>query len=457
MEQSNFKVYSMECCEKISCPEEGRSCVPHTDLPRIVIVGGGFAGLNLIKGLKDMPVQIILIDKNNFHQFLLLFYQVATSGIEPDNIIFPFRKMFNHYRNLVFRMAEALKIDSANNRLHTTLGYIDYDYLVLAGGSKTNFFENQRFKDNGMGLKSITDALDIRSKLLQNLEKAAVNCTTEEKELFSSVVIVGGGPAGVETAGALAEFKKHILPKDYPELKQEDMNIYLVEAADRLLGFMPEKLSEKTRQYLTGVGIDVWLNSPIKDYDGFNAYLENGKILKSSNFIWTAGVKGISVEGLPADAVNRQNRIMVDAYNHVHSLPNVYVIGDLALMQTTKYPNGHPLVAQVAIQQGKNLAVNLWKMMNKEQLVPFEYRDKGSMATIGRRKAVASIQKMQFAGFFAWLIWSFIHLISLMGVRNKILVGINWLWNYLTYDRGNRLIIRKFEEKKKEEHFLFKN
>lgn len=349
----------MECCEKVSCLDEGRICVPHTNLPRVVVVGGGFAGLNLVKGLKHLPVQIVLIDKNNFHQFLPLFYQVATSGIEPDNIVFPFRKMFNRYTNLVFRMAEVSKIDGSNNRLYTTLGFIDYDYLVLAGGSQANFFGNKGFRDHGLGLKSITDALDIRSKLLQNLEKAAVDCINEEKQMFSSVVIVGGGPAGVEIAGALAEFKKHILPKDYPELKPVEMKIYLVEATGRLLGFMPEKLSEKTRKYLTGMGIDVLLNSPIKAYDGSNVYLENGKILTSSNFIWTAGVKGISVDGLPAEAINRQNRILVDAYNRVYSMSNVFAIGDLALMKTRKYPNGHPMVAQVAIQQGKKLAVNL--------------------------------------------------------------------------------------------------
>lgn len=436
----------MQCCVNINCFEQGRICVPDSGLPRIVVVGGGFAGLNLVKGLKNMPVQVVLIDKNNFHQFLPLLYQVATSGIVPDSIVFPFRKLFDNYQNVIFRMAEATGIDPANNRLNTAIGYIQYDYLVLAGGSDTNFFGNEGFENFGLGLKSITDALDIRSKLLQNLEKASVTCIKEEKETLSSIAVIGGGPAGVEIAGALAEFKRYVLPKDYPELKNIEMKIFLVEATGSLLQWMPQKLSEKTLKYLTDLRVNVMLNTPVKSFDGLKVTLESGKTLNAANLIWTAGVKGTTINGLPSDAKNNYNRIMVNGFSQVHSLYNVFAIGDTALMKTEKYPYGHPMVAQTAIQQGKTLAANLMKLVNKKPLKSFGYRDKGSMATIGMKKAVVTIKNMEFSGFFAWQIWSFIHLMSLMGVRNKILVAINWLWSYFTYDKGDRVIIRRYKE-----------
>jgi NADH dehydrogenase len=424
----------------------------------VVVVGGGFAGLNLVKRLKNKPVQVVLIDKNNFHQFLPLLYQVATSGIEPDNIVFPFRKLFGNYQNVLFRMAQAVRIDPDNNVLYTTIGSINYDYLVLAGGSETNFFGNAGFENFGQGLKSVVDALDIRSQLLQNLEKATVTCLKEEKKALCSIAIIGGGPAGVEMAGALAEFKRYVLPKDYPELANIEMKIFLVEAADRLLPGMPEKLSGKTLKYLTSLKVNIMLNTPVKSYDGLQLTLDNGKTLNAATFIWTAGVKGLPIEGLPSGAVNRQNRILVDAYNRVSPLPNVFAIGDLALMKTERYPHGHPMVAQTAIQQGKTLAGNLISIINKEPLAAFEYRDKGSMATIGKKKAVAQIRKLETGGLFAWLIWSFIHLISIIGVRNKLLIAINWLWSYFTFDKGDRVIIRKYKEvHKKEPQTVFSN
>lgn len=441
----------MQCCVNINCFEQGRICVPDTDQPRIVIVGGGFAGLNLVKGLKNLPVQLVLIDKNNFHQFIPLLYQVATSGIEPDNIVFPFRKLFDKYRNVIYRMAEATGIDAENKRLNTTIGYIQYDYLVLAGGSAVNFFGNAGFENFGQGLKSITDALDIRSKLLQNLEKATITCIKEEKEALSSVAVIGGGPAGVEIAGALAEFKRYILPKDYPELKNIEMKIFLLEATDRLLQWMPSKLSEKTLKYLTNLKVHVMLNTPVNSFNGSTVTLENSKKLNAAALIWTAGVKGTSLKGLPSNARNNQNRLITDEFSRVQSLDNVFAIGDVAMMKTEKYPFGHPMVAQVAIQQGKTLAANLMKMIHHETLRPFEYRDKGSMATIGKKKAVATIKNMEFSGFIAWLIWSFIHLMSIMGIRNKVLVAINWLWSYFTYDKGDRVIIRRYEEEIKTE------
>lgn len=448
----------MQCCNNINCLEKGRVCVAPTSLPRIVIVGGGFAGLNLAKELKNKPVQVVLVDKNNFHQFLPLTYQVATSGIEPDNIVFPFRKIFSSYRNIIFRMAEALNIDQENNSLSTTLGSIDYNFLVLANGSVTNFFGNEGFENHGLGLKSITDSLDIRSKLLQNLEKATVTCLEEDKRRLGSIVVAGGGPAGVEIAGALAEFKRYILPKDYPELNITGMKIYLVEAMGGLLRFMPPKLSEKTKKYLTDMKVDIRLNNFIKSYDGTTVTLENGETIEAATFIWTAGVKGAPVKGLPPESLNSQKRILVDNHNRVKSTDNVFAIGDIAQMKTEKYPDGHPMVAQVAIQQGKVLAANLMKIIKMEPVISFKYNDKGSMSTIGKKKAVATIFNLSFYGFFAWLIWSFIHLMSIMGIRNKLLVAVNWLWSYFTYEKGNRVIIRTYKNVyKKKQDPLFTN
>ena len=279
----------MQCCETINCSDQGTICIPKSDLPRIVIVGGGFAGLNLVKKLKNKPVQIVLIDKNNHHQFLPLLYQVATSGIEPDSIVFPFRKLFKHYPNVIFRMAEAVRVEPEQNQLTTSIGTIAYDYLVLAGGSETNYFGNKDFKHFGQGLKTTIDALDLRSRLLQNLERAAVTCVKEDKEALSSVVVIGGGATGVEIAGALAEFKRYILPQDYPELGNIEMKIYLIEAADRLLQGMPTRLSEKTRKYLGEMKVDVLLNNTVSSYDGTKLLLGNGHSIRGRKFYLDGG------------------------------------------------------------------------------------------------------------------------------------------------------------------------
>ena len=438
----------MQCCEKMNCLDKGLICAAETDLPRVVIVGGGFAGLNLIKGLKNLHIQVVLIDKNNFHQFLPLLYQVATSGIEPNNIAFPFRKLFEKYKNVIFRMAEATSIETASNKLNTTIGSINYDFLVIACGSDTNFFGNSGFKKFATGLNSVTDALDIRSRILQNLERASVTCIENDKKKLSSVAIVGGGATGVEIAGALAEFKRYILPKDYPELKGIEMKIYLIEAAGSLLQSMPEKLSLKTLKYLSDMKVDILLNTSVDSFNGGEVILENGQILNASTFIWTAGVKGTPVKGLSSESIDRQNRILTDDFGRVLTLENVFAIGDNAILKSPGYPNGHPMVAQPAIQQGKTLAKNFVRLIKNEPMAPFEYQDKGTMATIGKKKAVASIKKLEFSGFFAWFIWSFIHLISLIGFRNKIMVSINWTWSYFTYDKGNRLIIRRYDEKR---------
>lgn len=445
----------MNYCEDTKCFNQERICVPETDLPRVVVVGGGFAGLNLIKKLKNSPVQVVLIDKNNFHQFLPLLYQVASSGIQPDNVVFPFRKLFKNYRNFVFKMTEAVRVDSNTNILYTTIGAIPYDYLVLACGSDTNFFGNGSFEKFGIGLNTVTDALDIRSKLLQNLEQASVTCNSDEKKRLSNVVIVGGGATGVEIAGAMAEFKKYILPQDYPELKNTGMKVYLIEAADRLLQVMPDKLSQKTLNYLAGMKVDVLLNTSVRLFDGQKVILDDGKVLDTENFIWTAGVKGATVNGLSDEFLNRQNRIIVDEFNRVKSLDNVFAIGDLAFLKTKEYPKGHPMVAQPAIQQGKLLAENLIRLINDKPLKSFKYHDRGTMATIGRKKAVASIKDLKFGGFIAWLIWSFIHLMSIIGIRNKVLIVVSWLWSYFTYDKGDRVIIRKYSPELKTKELIF--
>ena len=437
--------------ENKNCSDDNRICVPETSLPRVVVVGGGFAGLSFIKRLKNKPVQLILIDRSNHHQFLPLLYQVATSGIEPDSIVFPYRKLFRKYKNLSFRMAEVLRINPEENRVETNIGTVDYDYLVLATGSRTNFFGNESVARNGIGLKSVTDALDIRSHLLQNLEKAAITCIEEEKMALSSVVIVGGGPAGVEMAGALAEFRKYILPKDYPELRQSEIKIYLIEAAGKLLQTMPEKLSAKTLSYLKSMGVEVLLNTSVSGYDGETVRLNGKDSIRAAALIWTAGIKGKAPSGLDRNVFTRQDRIKVDRLNRTEGYDNIFVIGDLAEMETKKYPRGHPMVAQAAIQQGRQLAGNLLAVLSGKTGEDFEYTDKGSMATIGKKKAVAVIKKLQFSGFAAWLIWSVIHLLSIIGVRNKFMIGLNWMWSYFTYDKGDRVIIRKFEPETKDQ------
>jgi len=435
-------------CDEVNCQEKGRICVPATDMPRVVVVGGGFAGLQLLKRLKTKPVQVVLLDKNNYHQFIPLLYQVATSGIEPDNIVFPFRKMFRKYKNMVYRMAEVTKVNREKNTISTSIGEISYDFLVIATGSSTNYFGKKDIEKSSIGLKSLTDALDMRSHLLQNLEEAAIRCLGEDKEALSSVMIVGGGPAGVEMAGALAEFKRYILPRDYPELKQTRVNIILAEGTSRLLPWMPEKLSDKTYHYLKNMGVDIKLNTFVKNYNSDLVEFDNGESLRASALVWTAGVKGELFQGLGKESITPQNRILVDEFNRISGLNNVFAIGDIAFMQTAVYPSGHPMVAQVAIQQGKTLADNILFSLGQKPLQKFTYKDKGSMATIGKKKAVAIINRISVWGFPAWILWSFVHLMGIIGVRNKILIGLNWLWSYFTYDKGDRIILQKYGQPK---------
>ncbi|MFK5879356.1 MAG: NAD(P)/FAD-dependent oxidoreductase [Flavobacteriaceae bacterium] len=423
-------------------------CLPKSSLPRVVIIGGGFAGLSLVEALKNKPVQVVLIDKNNYHQFQPLLYQVATSGLEPDSIAFPFRKQISGYKNVSFRLADVTEIDTESKQIQTTKGSITYDYLVLATGTATNFFGMKSVEENSLGMKNIRDSLNIRHQMLQNLEQAAITCNDKERNALTNFIIVGGGPAGVEMAGALAEFCNYILPKDYPEYPSSIMKIYLIEGSGKLISAMSEKASTKTLKYLKALNVEVLLNEVVTDYDGKLVKIKSGKELLAKNLIWTAGVKGQLPKGIEDKHVVGGNRLKTNQYLQVEGLNNVFAMGDIAAVITEKTPKGHPQVAQPAIQQGKIAAKNILNSIQNKQLIAFKYKDKGSLATVGKRRAVADLGKLKFTGYFAWLLWSFVHLMSISGFRNKLLVGINWTVSYFSYEKSNRLIIRNYQKGK---------
>ncbi|MCB9304714.1 MAG: NAD(P)/FAD-dependent oxidoreductase [Lewinellaceae bacterium] len=427
------------------CPHS-TICLPATNLLRIVVVGAGFAGLNLIKKLRNKPVQVVLLDKNNFHQFQPLLYQVAIAGLEPDSIVSPIRKLSQGYKNLVYRMAEVVRIEPETKDVFTNIGSVRYDYLVIATGSSTNYFGLQEVEQNSVGLKDIREALNIRSWVLQNLEEAAITCDPEEKDALTNFVIVGGGPAGVELAGALAEFKRYLLHKDYPEIAQDWMKVYLIEATDRLLGGMSEKASGHALAVLKKLDVEILLNTTVNDYDGRKVLLDKGKLLPARAFVWTGGVQGTTPPGLPSASFTGNNRLIVDSYNRLEGFDNIFAVGDVAAMVSSDYPKGHPMVAPAAIQQAQLLAGNLLHYIKcGEFKKAFRYRDKGSMATIGKKNAVAEIGKFTWIGWFGWLLWSTVHIFSITGLKNKLMVGINWMMRYLTYEKANRLIIRRFK------------
>ena len=432
------------CKDKECCSSE-TICLPKTTLKRVVVIGGGFAGLELVKKLKNKHIQVVLIDKNNFHQFQPLLYQVATSSLEPDSIAFPLRKQLVGYKNVSFRLTEVLRIEPIENTIYTTKGSITYDYLVLATGTATNFFGLKSVQKNSLGLKDIRDSLNIRHMMLQNLEQAAITCDDDERDALTNFVIVGGGPAGIEMAGALAEFCKFVLPKDYPEYPASIMKIYLLEASGKILSVMSEKASNSALKFLKALNVEVLVNEAVTDYDGKIVKTKSGKEFKVRNFIWTAGVKGQLPKGIDSSHIVGGNRLKVDAFLKVDGYKNIFAIGDIAAQISKDRPRGHPQVAQPAIQQGKNLSKNLMRIIQNKPLSAFKYKDKGSLATVGKKRAVADLGKLKFAGYFAWLLWSFVHLMSISGFRNKVLVGLNWAISYFTYDKSNRLIIRKFK------------
>ena len=422
--------------------------IPDSDKPRLVIVGGGFAGLELARNLKKGPYQIVLLDRNNYHTFQPLLYQVATSGLEPDSIAGPLRKVFDGFRDFYFRMVRVERVDFQKQIISTPIGALSYDFLVLACGSKTNFFGLEEVKRKAFPLKKIVHALNLRSHILQNFEKAVLTTDRLNHQRLMNLVVVGGGPTGVEVAGALGELKHHVLPSDFPDLDFSDMKVFLVEAGSRVLADMSVKAGTNAKKYLEQYGTEVILNAAVTGYNGETVFMNNGESIESHTLIWAAGVQGDLVEGLP-DLVVDKSRILVNDYNQIENIPNIFAIGDIALMKNHDAPNGHPMVAQVAIQQGRLLAKNLRAIFYKNAMQPFKYKDLGSMATVGRKKAVVDFpQGLKFGGFSAWLLWMFIHLISLIGFRNKLVTFVNWVWSYITYDKGNRLIIRTFDKEK---------
>ncbi len=416
---------------------------PETTLKKIILIGGGFGGIEFAKKLDTKKFQLIVLDEHNYHTFQPLLYQVATGGLEPDSVAYPVRKIFHKKRNIFFRVAKVFEIVPDKNVLLTSIGEMEYDYLIVATGSTTNFFGQENLEKNCLALKSITDALDIRSFLLQNFEQAILESTDEEKKSLMNIVIVGGGPTGVEVSGAVAELKKHVLPNDYPELDLSLMRITIIEASGKLLASMSEQSSLKAKKFLEKFGVHVMLNTSVKDFDGTIVSLSNGEKIFSRSVIWTAGVKGRTLPGIKNESLVKGNRLLVDSFNRVNDYKNIFAIGDVASMQTeTRKPD--PMMAPVAIQHGKNLAMNLNKNSGSAWK-PFVYFDKGTMATIGRNKAVVDLKYWKFQGIFAWFTWLFVHLILLVGYRNKIVVLINWIWNYFSYDRAIRLIIRPFK------------
>lgn len=422
--------------------------IPDTEVPRIVIIGGGFAGLKMARSLRSAPYQVVLIDKNNYHQFQPLFYQVAMSGLEPSSIVFPLRKAFQKQKQFYFRNAEVINIDSEHNEVQTDRGWLAYDYLIIAIGADTNFFGNQMIADHALPMKSVSEALYLRNKILEDLESALNIRDYEERQSWIDIVIVGGGPTGVEVAGALAEMRKYILPKDYKELNPKEIDIHLIEAGPALLAGMSKESGAKAEEFLLEMGVLVRKNTQVLSYDGKVVTMNDGSVIQSRKLIWAAGVAGNKISGLAPDVLVKGNRIKVDTFNKVHGSENIYAIGDIASMISDDYPHAHPQVAQVALQQGQLLAKNLIRKSKGQPEKPFKYVDKGSMATIGKNKAVADLPFMKLNGFFAWLIWLAVHLLSLIGVKNKFLVFLNWIINYLTYDPSLRLIIRPRVPKK---------
>ncbi len=415
--------------------------IPQTEQERILIIGGGFGGLQLVRNLKNAPYQVVMVDRHNYHTFQPLLYQVATGGLEPDSIGTPLRKIFTGQGNFIFRMAEAKLVDPEEKRLYTNIGHIDYDYLVFASGSKTNYFGMVDVQTYAMPMKTIPQAIDLRAMLLENLEKAMYTVTEHEVETLIDIVVVGGGPTGVETAGALAELKMRVLPADYPELDFNRMDIYLVELGPKLLAGMSEKASRKTKQFLEKLGVNIWLNTGLVSFDGKVAKFNNGKEIPTTTLIFSAGVAANTIPGLDHESLHRSGRILVNENLKVKGYDNIYAVGDVAGFSADEGKTFLPMVAPVAIQQGQYLA----KLFRKKAKNGFKYKDRGAMATIGKNKAVADLGPFKLTGVAAWFVWMFVHLMSIVGFRNRLLVFINWLWYYIFYRQNIRLIIRPFK------------
>lgn len=415
--------------------------IPEIDLPRVVIIGGGFAGLKLVKTLKSQHYQVVVFDKNNYHTFQPLMYQVASASLAPDSIAYPLRKIFKGKDKFHFRMANVEKIEAKNNTIHTSIGSLQYDYLVMATGANSSFFGMENVEKHSMPMKTLIESLDLRSTILHNFEKALYTNDLKERESLMSFVIVGAGPTGAELAGALAELKKDILPKDYPDLDIRRMQIHIIESSNRVLASMSERASKKAEKFLKNLDVNIWLNTRVKDYDGAVVTTDKREFF-THNLIWAAGVKGAPVAGLD-DSIARGNRVEVDDFNKVKGHDNIYALGDVALIQSEKNPEGNPMLASVAAQQGIQLGKNLNNIAKGKDIKPFSYKDKGTMATIGKNLAVVDLPYIKFSGILAWLTWMFVHLMLLVDFRSKSIVFINWAWSYLNSDKGTRLIVRK--------------
>ena len=417
---------------------------------KLIILGGGFGGLRLARKLSNRAgFDITLIDRFNYHQFQPLFYQVATAGLDASNISFPLRKVFQKSNNVKIRLADVQQIQTDQKKVITDIGIFEYDALVIATGADTNFFGNADLMDNAFPMKSTTEALQLRHRLLTNFEEAVTAKTPKELQQLMTIVIVGGGPTGVELSGAIADMKRFQLPKDFPELNFDNMKIYLLEGTGKTLANMSESSSAQSKKYLEKLGVTVMTNTLLKDYDGENVMLQNGEVIESRLVIWAAGIKGNVPTGINKDLIARGNRIKVDNQCKVQGYDSVYAIGDVAYLEQEAWPNGHPQVAPVAMQMADMLANNLRRYEMKSDdtnMQQFFYKDKGSMATVGRNLAVVDVPKpkLHFGGFVAWMIWMGLHLMLILGVKNRFFVFTNWLYNYFTYDQNLRLIFKEF-------------
>lgn len=420
-----------------------RANIKRNEQRRVVVVGGGLGGLKLVSSLRDTDFQVVLVDKNNYNQFPPLIYQVASAGLEPSNISFPFRRLFQGWKNFFFRMAEVQHIDTEEKAIKTSIGTIHYDDLVLAAGATTNFFENKNIEASALPMKSVSESMRLRNTILQNLERAETEDNEARKQALMNIAIVGGGPSGVEIAGVLAEMKQTILPRDYPDLDTSCMHIYLINATPRLLGAMSERSSREAEKALKELGVKVMTNCMVTDYVDKELVLKDGQRISAETVIWVSGIKANNIDGIPTESIGHAGRILVDRFNRVKGLKDVYAIGDQCIVEGDEaYPYGHPQLAQVAIQQAKTLAKNLIRQEKGETEQPFSYHNLGTMATIGRKKAVVEIGKLKFGGFFAWLLWLIVHLRSILGVKNKTIVFLNWMWSYMNYKQSLRLILK---------------
>ena len=416
--------------------------IPATDKKRVVIVGCGFGGLTLAKKLRGSHYQVVIIDKHNYHQFQPLFYQIASAGLDADSITFPIRKIFQKYNDFYIRKAEVQEINVSDNQLITSIGNLSYDYLVLAHGATNSFFGSDKMQKYSKGMKSIAEALDLRNTILMNFENAVATMDKAEQERLLNIVIIGGGPSGVEIAGALAEMNKFVIHKDYPELKNKTVNIHLIEGNDRLLNAMSPESSEKASQFLKKFGVRILTSTFAVDCDNESVTTSTGEKIKTGLILWTAGIAGNRIKGFSQENYGKGGRLNVDRFNRIKGYENIFAIGDISLMIEEKYPSGHPQVAQVAIQQAKILSENLKNISGNKPLKEFRYKDLGTMATVGKNQAVVELPYARFQGVFAWFVWMFIHLMSIIGVRNKFMIFINWAWRYFTYDQSLRLILR---------------